>query len=661
MYGQFSLISRLISPALSCSYPGANERNNTGTGTWGVRVHQDSSRLPSLSMLSDDILVDHIFDYLMVEDILCLRAVNKLFYNLTHHGIIWKRFLQRIGPNGPVLPPSTRYSPNFLTSFEAERLVIRAITVHKSWILPNPFAATYLPVQAHRHILSMVVLPGGKYLVASACNLAKTHYSLVVYVLDHRISGIVPLAETPVRGKAYNVCAKYMNVEGIPSILIGYIRRKISKSHQSANSIDPSIYNPYLNNPRFQIDAPMPLEYVATCLQISLDALDALGNPLLVPGSQEFFDFAASQPPPFRFLGHLRSDSELRNVDLGEVDGVPNMVVAKMPETIVMKELTSDGFISTFKCARETILSQQEQPICNFRLLPLQGQILVVRSTNRPQLAPANPPPGAPPIIPDVMFTVAMFPTPDPGDGEAGEFNPLAIASFYGKDIEDFQISDPHVLNDHGGDTDRNFVPPPINIFYRNDSGGRICHMIISPTPRESAPEAFKSTGKPHYAIANLKSNMMHRLSFKNNLNDDSKTICRTFVIPGCLRSLFYSIPRDTRSDTLSVRNFTGHLLSKRGDDAYSIMRRETLYNVLRNVPKHRENTLGQFDLPSYVLDHLRDGVTAIAWDEGTGRIFYSKPHDTMLHMLDMAQTPLEAMDGQRYPIPLEDERMLDL
>ncbi|KAG1779564.1 hypothetical protein EV702DRAFT_1178268 [Suillus placidus] len=583
------------------------------TGTWGVRVHQDSSGLPSLSMLSDDVLVDHIFNYLMVEDIMCLRMVNKLFYNLTHHGIIWKRFLQRIGPNAPTLPPSLQYSPRFLTSFEAERLVIRAITVHKNWILPNPPAASYLPVQAHRHILSMVVLPGGKYLVASACNLAKTHYSLVVYVLDHRICGIVPLAETPVRGKAYNVCAKYMNVEGTPSILIGYIRRKTLKMHQSAHSIDPSIYNSYLNNPRCQIDAPIPLEYVATCLQISLDALDTLGNPMFVPGSQEFFDFAALQPPPFRLLGYLRSDSELRNVDLGEVDGVPNMVVAKMPETIVMKELTSDGLISTFECAREVSLSQQ--------------------------LAPANPSPGGPPIIPDVMFTVAMFPTPDPGDGEAGEFNPLSIASFYGKDIEDFQISDPHVLHNHGS----NFLPPPINIFYRNESGGRICHMIISPTPRESAPEGFRSTGKPHYAIANLKSNMMHRLSFKN---DESRTVCRTFVIPGY---------------TLSVRNFSSHLLSKRGDDAYSIMRRETLQNVLRNVPKHRENMLGQFDLPPFILDHIRDGVTAIAWDEGTGRIFYSKPRETMLHMLDMAETPLEAINGQRYPIPLEDERMLDL
>lgn len=291
---------------------------------------------------------------------------------------------------------------------------------------------------------------------------------------------------------------------------------------------------------------------------------------------------------------------------------------------------------SPFFAVKITLNFSKEQPICNFRLLPLQGQILVVRSTNRPRLAPPNPSPGGPPIIPDVMFTVAMFPTPDPGDTEAGEFNPLSIASFYGKDIEDFQISDPHVSNDQG----RNFLPPPINIFYRNESGGRICHMIISPTPRESAPEAFRSTGKPHYAITNLRSNMMHLLSFKN---DESRTVCRTFVIPGCLRSLFYSIPRDNRSDTLSVRNFSGHLLSKRGDDAYSIMRRETLQNILRNVPKHRENMLGQFDLPSYILDHIRDGVTAIAWDEGTGRIFYSKPHETMLHILDMAQTPLES------------------
>jgi hypothetical protein len=80
MHSRFSLISRLISPAFSCSYPGANERTRTLTGTWVVRVDQDFGGLPSLSMLSDDILVDHIFDYLMVEDILCLRMVMSILH-----------------------------------------------------------------------------------------------------------------------------------------------------------------------------------------------------------------------------------------------------------------------------------------------------------------------------------------------------------------------------------------------------------------------------------------------------------------------------------------------------------------------------------------------------------------------------------------------------
>ncbi|KAG1771222.1 hypothetical protein EDD22DRAFT_842809 [Suillus occidentalis] len=60
-----------------------------------------------------------------------------------------------------------------------------------------------------------------------------------------------------------------------------------------------------------QIDAPMPLEYVATSLQTSLDALDALGNPILVPGSQECFDFAAASQPPlaeFKFRRTIDRD-----------------------------------------------------------------------------------------------------------------------------------------------------------------------------------------------------------------------------------------------------------------------------------------------------------------------------------------------------------------
>ena len=117
--------------------------------------------------------------------------------------------------------------------------------------------------------------------------------------------------------------------------------------------MDPSIYNPILENPRKPIDPPVPLQYACTCIQISLDTLDALSDPTLVPGSAAFFQFAASQPPPFRLLCVLRSATELGAVDLAVIEGVPTVAVAKNHETVVFKELTGVGMLSTLCCARE--------------------------------------------------------------------------------------------------------------------------------------------------------------------------------------------------------------------------------------------------------------------------------------------------------------------
>ena len=160
--------------------------------------------------------------------------VSKLYYNLTHQGIIWKNFLKRIGSNAPQRPPSHRHSPRYLTSFEAERLVTRSISLQKNWLSPNPCPLSRDSFQVHRLIQSMAVLPGGKYMVASVCNMAKTHYSIIVFALDHRIGGIVPLAETPVKQKAYNLKARYMNIDGTPSIVIAYIRRKMSSRYNNS-------------------------------------------------------------------------------------------------------------------------------------------------------------------------------------------------------------------------------------------------------------------------------------------------------------------------------------------------------------------------------------------------------------------------------------------
>ncbi|EGO31231.1 hypothetical protein SERLADRAFT_377093 [Serpula lacrymans var. lacrymans S7.9] len=38
----------------------------------------------------------------------------------------------------------------------------------------------------------------------------------------------------------------------------------------------------------------------------------------------------------------------------------------------------------------------------------------------------------------------------------------------------------------------------------------------------------------------------------------------------------------------------------------------------------------------------MKQGVMAIAWDEGIGRIFFATSHDTRLYILDVAKAPKE-------------------
>ncbi|KAH0837900.1 hypothetical protein J3R83DRAFT_6130 [Lanmaoa asiatica] len=580
-----------------------------------------------------------VFSYLDLEDILSLRRVSKLYYNLTHQGIIWKNFLKRIGSNAPQRPPSHRHSAQYLTSFEAERLVTRAISLQKNWLSPNPCPLSCDSFQIHRHIQSMVVLPGGKYMVASVCNTAKTHYSLIVFALDHRIGGVVPLAETPVKRKAYNLKAKYMNIDGTPSIVIAYVRRKMSSRYSSSGrSVDPSIYNPILENPRKPIDPPVPLQYACTCIHISLDALDALSDPRLVPGSAAFFHFAASQPPPFRLLCVLRSATELGAIDLAVIEGVPTVAVVKNHETVVFKELTGVGMLSTLCCAREEPYSSHHHSICSMRILPNQGQILILRAVKLPTV-PSVDRVGAPPISQD-LITLAMFNFPDFGDNEMESTFAQQTMSFRANDVEGIQITNP---------SDYESVPcvnpadgaehPPITIFYRSEGGTRFHELMINPTPRHFLPKSMLST--PHYWLGNLVAGNHHVVTWEH---EKERGLCRGFVLAGNQRSLVYVTRSEDISERLSIRGFYSHFSVSDGTAGYTAARQALFQNIMRGA-----------------VHNLRAGAKTIAWDEGTGRVFYVKPDDACLHVIDFAKAPVQAPDGQRRPLPLADARMLDL
>ena len=89
-----------------------------------------------------------------------------------------------------------RNSLGQLSGFEIERLLMRAYSVDRIWNSDDVKPYTCWDFQAFAHVLSMVVLPGGQYLVASVTDDYRHHYGIMVYAMDHRIGGCIPLART---------------------------------------------------------------------------------------------------------------------------------------------------------------------------------------------------------------------------------------------------------------------------------------------------------------------------------------------------------------------------------------------------------------------------------------------------------------------------------
>ena len=80
----------------------------------------------------------------------------------------------------------------------------------------------------------MVILPGGAHLIASVREETCNSFALVVFVLDYRNGGALPLAKTETPTQAYNLQAKYMKLHGQNGIVIAYTVKDIrSKKYKT--------------------------------------------------------------------------------------------------------------------------------------------------------------------------------------------------------------------------------------------------------------------------------------------------------------------------------------------------------------------------------------------------------------------------------------------
>lgn len=234
---------------------------------------------------------------------------------------------------------------------ETERLLLRAISLDRSWKSNEPKYLYDWSFNAHHDVLSMVLLPGGQYLVASVADRVQKHYAIVVFAMDHRTAGAVPLAKTPTTTKAFHLQAKYMTIKEERGIVISYVRRDYKhfrdrrKGPFAPGAIDISKYSP-----DHDVDPQVPVKYECVTLHVSLYSLEVLSDPRFVPGSAEFLQHARAQPRPFRIIAVIRTRSPLGPPTLDEVFGSPYLAIVKRPNSIMFKNLNG-GAVSTLTCS----------------------------------------------------------------------------------------------------------------------------------------------------------------------------------------------------------------------------------------------------------------------------------------------------------------------
>lgn len=233
-----------------------------------------------------------------------------------------------------------------------------------------------------------------------------------------------------------------------------------------------------------------------------------------------------------------------------------------------------------------------------------------------------------------------MFNIPDFGDNEMESTFAQQTISFRADDVEGIQITNP---------SDYESIPcanpadgaehPPITIFYRSEGGTRFHELMINPTPRHFLPKSMLST--PHYWLGNLVAGNHHVVTWES---EKERGLCRGFILAGTQRSLVYVTRTQDICERLSVRGFYSHVSVSDTMPGYATAKQALLQNVMRGPVRAREGVMCKFNMTPDLRADLRVGVKALAWDEGTGRVFYVKLDDARLHVIDFAKAPIQGM-----------------
>ncbi|KAJ3480202.1 hypothetical protein NLI96_g8518 [Meripilus lineatus] len=575
--------------------------------------------------------------------------VNKLFYYLSQTPAVWKRLLKGINYPLPPVPPTSRYSLGGLSSCEAERLVIRTLSLNHAWEAEVPDCYHEWRFHAQHRVKSMVLLPGSQYLVASVSDYREKNHSIVIWMLDHTYAYSVPLAKNPVSSKAYNLQARYMTVGGRRGITISFVCRGFKHASDARKGFNLSQISG-----DYDVDPPCPLVYECTVLHAALDSLESVGDPRLIPGSQAFIDHARSQPPPFRRIAIIKSTRCLGPATMDEILGSPYLAIVRYPNTIMFKNLDG-GAISTLTPTTIPLrpdLSQCDYSIMTMRLLPVQNQILVVRKIHDSSPGRVHSPKD--------VYTIEFFDVPLNLSGKPLDATPACVGRVLHTDeiLHEVYITDHYIpastdesLNKQvfGSDTR---PPRPISIIARGidkyDTAGVLRFTIypekvetLSPSTSPTATSAASSLDSEFPWLFPYKQETQYKYTFKSN--NETRFIlapvdCVYHILPGSYRSIFYSISDDDHSDTPTMLTIAGYW----DDECLKPPSAEQLADG-KWFDKSRHK------LRKFAFDGNKDvGVSVMAWDETIGRLCMMGAGSHIVYVLDFAKTPRE---GEVFPL----------
>ncbi|KXN90104.1 hypothetical protein AN958_05109 [Leucoagaricus sp. SymC.cos] len=570
----------------------------------GNGLKEYSKRYPSCFFLRLPLLIylDYVFPCLAVEDVICLRRVNKAFYLITHEPSIWRRFLSRMNHHPVIyLRPTFDYT-NADTYYEAEQIVTRTISLDDNWRDSNPKVISRMLFETHYEVLDMSLLPGGKYLIASVKDKGSYRYYLTLYILDHP-SGPRAICRVHTLAKVFRIQTRYMKINGEFGIAISCVRRRFNNGGPLN-----------LNLSEFSHDHKIDVyPYFSEVLVyfISLPTLEYLGDPNLTWGSPEHKRRLEEQTKaPFRLCNQFEvKENDVQHVAMFDSGGEAWLAVVTRDNYISFLHVGQPGMI-VLKCPEHAAF--QLQPIRAVLPLPKQKQILVVRQC----IAVDHE---------EWVVELYNFPTQH---ATMAPTHYVIVKSTIPKSLLKVHISDPQVPYHSEKFPKLLDEPlPPVSIYFESCQPYGLVHFCLWPMYQrveDGKVNYIPRTAKKTYAIQTCH-------------------ICEpqaAHVLPGGYRAIYYTTSHDDRRATPSMIKLRRYLSPEIQRVAYPLRPEDNSLAFLRKKrPVHPTGLYGTVEIPLEDSNAFSKGINAITWDETLGRICIAVEGELGVRILDMGRT----------------------